>query len=151
MSSVVLLTLDPMPLRVLLQNVADTLQSLNLQGCRMKDSHLTDLIPALSQCSQLTKVNLYDNDFSMSILKDILHHTANLRKLSVEQYPAPLQCYGESGYISIERFSHLCPELMGTLRARRQPKEISFATLTWYKCAEHCVYDLGPRICPCWQ
>ncbi|XP_038168477.1 PRAME family member 8-like [Arvicola amphibius] len=150
MSGVVLLTLYLMPLRVLLENVADTLQSLDLQNCRMKDSHLTVLIPALSQCSQLTKLNLYDNDFSMPILKDLLHHTANLRKLSVEQYPVPLQCYDESGYISVERFSHLCHELMDILRARRQPKGISFATHTCRKCAARCVYDLTPRLCFCW-
>nr|XP_048283788.1 PRAME family member 12-like [Myodes glareolus] len=149
MSGVVLLTLDPVPLRVLLQNVADTLQSLDLQGCRMKDSHLTHLIPALSQCSKLTKLNLYDNDFSMPILKDLLHHTANLRKLSVEQYPAPLQCYDESGCISVERFSHLCHELMDILRARRQPEGISFATRTCHKCAARSVYDLVPRLCFC--
>ncbi|CAO2639295.1 PRAME family member 12 [Lemmus lemmus] len=146
----VVLSLDLMPLRVLLQNVADTLQSLDLQGCSMKDSHLTDLIPALSQCSQLTKLNSYDNDFSIPILKNLLHHTANLRKLSVEQYPAPLECYDESGYISAERFSHLCPELMGILRARRQPKGISFAAHTCRKCAVRCVYDLATRLCFCW-
>ena len=149
MSGVVLSPLDPMPLQVLLQNVADTLQSLDLQGCRMKDSHLTHLIPALSQCSKLTKLNLYDNDFSTPILKDLLYHTANLRKLSVEQYPAPLQCYDESGCISVERFSHLCDELMDILRARRQPEGISFATRTCHKCAARSVYDLVPRLCFC--
>nr|XP_048283752.1 PRAME family member 12-like [Myodes glareolus] len=149
MSGVVLSPLDPMPLQVLLQNVADTLQSLDLQGCRMKDSHLTHLIPALSQCSKLTKLNLYDNDFSTPILKDLLYHTANLRKLSVEQYPAPLQCYDESGCISVERFSHLCDELMDILRARRQPKGVSFAAYICRKCAARCVYDLATRLCYC--
>ncbi|CAO2639279.1 PRAME family member 12 [Lemmus lemmus] len=48
----------------------------------------------------LTKVNLYDNDFSIPILKDILHHTANLG--SVQQCPAPLQCYDESGGGNLE-------------------------------------------------
>ncbi|CAO2639286.1 Preferentially expressed antigen in melanoma-like protein 7 [Lemmus lemmus] len=150
MSGVVLLTLDLVPLRVLLENVGNTLQSLDLQGCRMRDSHLTVLIPALTQCSQLTKLNLYDNDFSMPILKDFLYHTANLRKLSVEQYPAPLQCYCESGYISTERFSHLCHELLDILRARRRPKGISFATHTCSKCAPCCKYDLATRLCFSW-
>lgn len=150
MSGVILLTSYLPPLRVLLENVADTLQSLDLQCCGMRDSHLTVLIPALSQCSQLTKLNLYDNDFSVPILKDLLHHTANLRKLSVEQYPVPPQCYDESGYISVERFSHICHELMGTLRARRQPKGISFATYTCSKCTARCVYDQAPRLCFCW-
>ncbi|KAL6038931.1 hypothetical protein STEG23_010020 [Scotinomys teguina] len=63
------------PLGVLLENAADTLESLDLQDCGIEDSQLTDLIPALSQCSQLTKVNFSDNEFSMSILKDLLRHT----------------------------------------------------------------------------
>ncbi|XP_005359674.1 PRAME family member 8-like [Microtus ochrogaster] len=150
MSGVILLTSYLTPLQALLEKVADTLQSLDLQRCCMRDSHLTVLIPALSQCSQLTKLNLYDNDFSTPTLKDLLHHTANLRKLSVEQYPVPLQCYDESGYISVERFSHICHELIDTLRARRQPKGISFATYVCYKCTVRCVYDQAPRLCFCW-
>ena len=82
----------------------------------------------------------------MPILKDLLHH--NMRKMSVEQYPVPLQYYDESDYISIERFFNLCPELIDTLRAIRQPKGIPFANHTCFKCAERCVYDLGPRLCP---
>ncbi|KAH0521623.1 putative PRAME family member 8-like [Microtus ochrogaster] len=58
--------------------------------------------PAIIQCLQLSYVNLFDNDFSMPILKDFLHHTDNLRKLSVEQYPALWQYYDELVYISME-------------------------------------------------
>ncbi|KAL6048017.1 hypothetical protein STEG23_036138 [Scotinomys teguina] len=139
------------PLGVLLENVADTLESLELQGCGIKDSQLADLIPALSQCSQLTKVNFSDNEFSMSILKDLLHHTVNWTKMNMEQYPAPLQCYDDLGYISVMRFPQLCRELMDTLRAIRQPKRILFSTNPCDECIERCVYDLGPRLCRCWQ
>ncbi|XP_076401773.1 PRAME family member 6-like [Peromyscus maniculatus bairdii] len=72
------------PLGMLLENVAGTLESLDLQGCNMDDSQLTDLIPALSKCSQLTEVNFSYNDFSMPVLKDLLCHTANLTKMSEE-------------------------------------------------------------------
>ncbi|KAL6093690.1 hypothetical protein STEG23_014212 [Scotinomys teguina] len=138
------------PLGVLLENVADTLESLDLQHCGIKDSQLTDLIPALSQCSQLTKVNFSENEFSMSILKDLLHHTANWTKMDMEQYPAPLQCYDDLGYISVERFPQLCRELMDTLRAIRQPKRILFYTNPCYHCGRRSVYDLGPSLCHCW-
>ncbi|XP_040602546.1 PRAME family member 8-like [Mesocricetus auratus] len=151
MRGVVLLALDPMPLRLLLETVAHSLQSLDLQGCKMKDSQLTLLTPALSWCTNLTKFNLYDNDFSVNILKDHLLHTANWSKMNGEQYPAPLECYDDFGYIDTERFLHICLELMNALRAQRQPKRIVFATDTCRECGMRCVYDLGPRLCPCWQ
>ncbi|XP_059130764.1 PRAME family member 12-like [Peromyscus eremicus] len=138
------------PLGVLLEYVAGTLESLDLQGCSIKDSQVTDFIPALSKCSQLTRVNFWDNDFSMPTLKDLLHHTANWTKMNVEQYPAPMQCYFGLGYVSERRFAQLCLELMDTLRALRQPKRILFSTDPCHECGERCVYDFGPRLCPCW-
>ncbi|XP_027290393.1 PRAME family member 12-like isoform X2 [Cricetulus griseus] len=142
--------LNPLPLQLLLETVAHTLQSLDLQGCRMEDSQLTVLIPALSRCTELNKINLYDNDFSVPILKDLLLHTANWSKMNGEQYPAPVECYA-SVYIDTGRFLHLCPELMDALRTQRQPKGIVFATDICLQCGVRCVYDLGPRLCPCWQ
>uniref|UniRef100_A0A8C2MQ04 Oogenesin-2-like n=1 Tax=Cricetulus griseus TaxID=10029 RepID=A0A8C2MQ04_CRIGR len=151
MRGVGLLATDSMPLKHLLETVAHTLQSLDLQGCGMEDSQLTDLIPALSRCTQLNKVNLYDNKFSVSILKDLLMHTANWSKMNGEQYPAPVECYDDFGVIDTEIFLYLCPELMDALRAQRQPKRIIFGTETCSQCGVRCVYDLGPRLCPCWQ
>ncbi|XP_021091705.1 PRAME family member 12-like [Mesocricetus auratus] len=151
MSGVPMSHLFMMPLRVLLENVSDTLETLQLQGCEIKDSQLNILLPALSQCSQLTKVNFYTNDFSMNILSDLLLHTANMSKMTMEQYPAPLECYDELGYVSIERFVQLCPLLIDTLRAIRQPKMISFATDVCSRCFKRCVYDQEPRLCPCLQ
>ena len=148
---VVLLDLDLMPLRGLLMKVAGTLETLDLQGCRMKDSQLSVLLPAFKQCSQISNINFYNNEFSMPFLKDLLQHTANWSKMNVEQYPAPLQCYNELGHVSVERFVQLCQELMYTLRAIRQPKSISFATDSCHKCGKPCVYDQGPIICSCFQ
>ena len=147
----ILYALDLMPLRGLLQKVADTLEFLDFQWCRMKDSQINALLPALSQCTQLNQINFYSNDFSMSTLKALLQHTANWSKMNVEQYPAPLQCYNELGHVSVERFVQLCQELMYTLRAIRQPKSISFATDNCQKCGKPCVYDQGPIFCSCFQ
>ncbi|XP_055463992.1 PRAME family member 12-like [Psammomys obesus] len=147
MKGVVLEALDLMPLQVLLENVADTLQSLDMKCCRMKDSHLIVLIPALSKCSQLAKVIFYCNDFSMPILRDLLQHTANWSQMNVEQYPAPLECYDDFGYVSTERFTQLCAEQIDRLRTIRWPKCISFATHMCPRCGERCVY--GRRFRPC--
>ncbi|XP_055462622.1 preferentially expressed antigen in melanoma-like protein 7, partial [Psammomys obesus] len=151
MKGVRLKALDLTPLQILLENAADTLQSLDLTACRMKDTHLTVLIPALSKCSQLANVSFYDNDFSMHNLSNLLQHTANLSKMNVEQYPAPLECYDELGYISTERFIQLCEEQIDRLRAIRQPKCISFATHMCSRCGERCVYGQGFRLCLCQQ
>ncbi|XP_036056253.1 PRAME family member 20-like [Onychomys torridus] len=149
------------PLGVLLENVADTLESLDLQGCGIKDSQLTDLIPALSKCSQLTEVNFSYNDFSMPILEDLLRHTANLTKMNVEQYPAPLQCYDDFGYIEEDKYAQLCLELMDTLRALRQPRRIFFSTNACHECGEDCEYGedcedndccvFHLELCTCWR
>ncbi|XP_055458686.1 preferentially expressed antigen in melanoma-like protein 7, partial [Psammomys obesus] len=151
MKVVPLKTLDLMPLQILLDNVADTLQSLDLKGCRMKDSHLTVLIPALIKCSQLANVSFYDNDFSMQNLGNLLQHTADLSKMNMEQYSALLECYDELGYISTERFTQLCAEQIDRLRAIRQPECISFATHMCSRCGEHYVYGQGFRLCVCQQ
>ncbi|XP_008847358.1 PRAME family member 8-like [Nannospalax galili] len=140
-----------MNLRVLLESVANTLQILELDHCKMEDSQLTVLLPAISQCSQLTKVNFYENDISMAVLKDLLYHTASLSQLTLELYPAPLECYNDMGGFLPERFSQLCPELMDTLRSIRKPVVVSFATDICLDCFERSVYNLQTRLCLCWQ
>ncbi|XP_036034469.1 PRAME family member 12-like [Onychomys torridus] len=141
--------LCPTDLRVLLENVADTLQNLMLMNCRMKDSQLSALLPALSKCSQLTRANFCDNDLSMAVLRDLLQSMANLSKLTVELYPAPLECYDPQGYILVEKFTQVCPELLDILTAQRQPKTIAFATCICLECCRRYVYDMESRLCWC--
>ncbi|EGW10054.1 PRAME family member 8 isoform X1 [Cricetulus griseus] len=143
--------LYPVPFHDLLKSVADTLKTLELEGCWMVDSQLITLLPALSQCSQLTRVSFYDNDISMAVLKDLLYHTANLRQLTQELYPAPLECYDDRGDVHLRRFTQLCSELVDTLITVRQPKGVSFATYVCHECCQRCVYDLETRLCRCRQ
>ncbi|KAL1786713.1 PRAME family member 8-like [Sigmodon hispidus] len=135
-----------------LENVAGTLQTLELEHCRMEDSQLSDILPALSQCSQLTRANFYDNDFSTSVLKNLLKSMGNLNKLTVELYPAPLECYDLLGNILVERFTQLCPELRDILIGKRKSKTIiTFGTHICLECCKCCVYDMETQLCPCWQ
>uniref|UniRef100_A0A8C6REU4 PRAME family member 8-like n=1 Tax=Nannospalax galili TaxID=1026970 RepID=A0A8C6REU4_NANGA len=150
-SSVELFDLHLTDLRVFLESVIETLQTLELEHCGMRDSQLSALLPALSQCSQLTKVNFYDNDISMPMLKDLFHHTANLSQLTLELYPAPLECFDDMGVVLPERFSLVCSQLMDALRAVRQPKKVSFATYFCHECCSRSIYDLETSLCPCWQ
>ncbi|XP_052031544.1 PRAME family member 8-like [Apodemus sylvaticus] len=137
--------------RILLENVSDTLQILKLESCRMKDSQLKVLLPALGQCSQLTTVSFYENDFSTAVMKDLLKCMANQSKLFNEKYPTPLECYDHEGYIIPHRFSQLCRNLMDILMARRQPEIITFTTDICRYCMNRCIYDMRPILCRCWQ
>ncbi|XP_008821932.1 PRAME family member 12-like [Nannospalax galili] len=139
------------PLKVLLERVSATLQTLELDDCRMEDSQIKALLPALSQCSQLTKVNFYGNYISTSVLKNLLQHTASLSQLSLELYPAPFECYDVMGGFLVERFTQLGPELMDTLWAVRKPKIVCFASNVCLKCYERCVYIQDVCLCSCWQ
>ena len=133
------------PVVFLLERVRDTLQTLDLESCCLEDSHFSVLMPALSQCSHLRVVDFYDNNVSLPILKQILHHTAQLCKLTFERYPAPLECYDENGVILSYRFKNFCPELLAILRAKRQPEEVIFETTTCSKCGGSYMYDLEKK------
>ncbi|XP_035309722.1 PRAME family member 12-like [Cricetulus griseus] len=138
-------------LRVLLENTADSLQTLELANCRMGDSELSALLPALSQCSQITTANFYDNDISTAILKKLVQSMANLSNLTAEFYPAPLECYDPLGSVHVEEFSQLCIELQNIVFAKRQPKTIVFGTGICLECRRRCVYNTEIRLCQCWQ
>ncbi|XP_051061819.1 LOW QUALITY PROTEIN: oogenesin-3-like [Phodopus roborovskii] len=102
--------------------VCDTLE---LEGCNLTDSHFSALLPALTQCSQLTKINFYHNDISLLVLESLLQHTAKMRKLTQELYPTPPECY-EDITILRDKLTQLCPELLDILRVERQHKKVSF-------------------------
>lgn len=142
--------LNVTPLRDFLENVADNLETLELEDCRMKDSHLSTLLPALIQCSELTSINLYDNDISNDVLRDFLLSTTNLSELTTEKYPAPVEIYNEMDYVDVETFSQHGAELMDELRAVRQPKSINFGSNACYDCGERYFYEDGEVIlCLC--
>ncbi|XP_059111829.1 PRAME family member 12-like [Peromyscus eremicus] len=132
LSSVILSSLRTGPLRLLLERVAATLKTLELEGCRMKVSQLSAILPVLSQCTQLTKINFLDNDISMAVLQDLFHYTANLSELLLEMYPAPLESYDDTGHVLKDRFAQHCSELMDILRAIRQAKSVYFAAGTCF-------------------
>ncbi|VTJ72879.1 Hypothetical predicted protein [Marmota monax] len=90
---------SPKPLKILLETVAPTLNRLDLDACEIADSQLQAILPALSHCSQLRTLCFFRNRISMSVLRDLLCHTAGLSRLSIEIYPAPLESYDAQGAI----------------------------------------------------
>ena len=116
------------PLGCLLERVRNTLECLHLKSCGMGKSQFDALLPALKQCSHLTELNFYDNELSLLLLKKVLHHTAKLSQLTDELYPAPLDCYENRNVIRSDILEKFCPELLDILRAKRNPKRVTFAT-----------------------
>ncbi|KAK7809245.1 hypothetical protein U0070_025654, partial [Myodes glareolus] len=119
------------------------LQFLHEKDCSIRDSQLNALLPALSKCSKLNRVNFLNSVISTSLLKDFLHCKANLSTLTEEFYPAPLECYDQVGHILEDKFTNLCPDLLNILRSKRHPKKGLFLTKFCHKCVRFCVYDLG--------
>ncbi|CAO2627659.1 PRAME family member 6 [Lemmus lemmus] len=144
-----LFNLSPTHLQFLLEKVADTLQARKLENCRMRESLLSALMPALNQGSKLNRVNFYDNGISKSLLMDLLDNMDNLRMLTEEFYPVPLECYDKMGHIQVDKFANLCPDLLYILRSNRHPKKVSFQTEICQICFQHCVYDLKTGLCHC--
>ncbi|XP_048208040.1 PRAME family member 12-like [Perognathus longimembris pacificus] len=133
-------------LRVLLEQLAATLEILNLEDCGIEDSHLTAILPALSHCSKLTKLCLYGNYISLAILKNLLCHTASLSQLCLELYPVPLETYEGPNDLRTQRGSLYCAELMDTLRAIRQPKMVSFGVEPCPQCGYRCFYYMDSTL-----
>nr|XP_006997486.2 oogenesin-3-like [Peromyscus maniculatus bairdii] len=144
-----LFNLCPTALQFLLKSVADTLQTLQISNCCIRDSEHGTLLPALSQCFQLTSVYFYDTAISILALKDLLQSLANLCKLTKEHYPALLECYDDRGHVLVNKFENVCLDLLNTIRVKRQPKVINFATKVCGKCSQRCVFNGKTTLCHC--
>ncbi|XP_077883909.1 PRAME family member 12 [Ictidomys tridecemlineatus] len=146
---ITLTNFSPVPLQILLETVAATLKSLDLEACEMTDSQLQAILPALSRCSKLRILCLFGNRISMSVLRDLLLHTARLSQLSIELYPAPLESYDAQGAIYPGRCSQLCAELTAILKDFRQPNVIIFRTVSFPQCGHMFLYNQGLIHCSC--
>ncbi|XP_040596868.1 PRAME family member 12-like [Mesocricetus auratus] len=135
----------------LLERLTATLQTLKLKDCKLMNFQIDDLLPALSQCSQLVEVNFVKNFLSVSSLQKLLQHTANLKNLALEMYPAPTEVYNAIGDVIPGRFVQHCSELLETLRGIREPKEIYIVSKRCRHCQTFCVYDLEALLCTCWE
>ncbi|XP_034342534.2 PRAME family member 12-like [Arvicanthis niloticus] len=150
LSGVTFVHLNDAFLGSLLQRLKATLQTLKLKGCMIMDSQISALLPALSQCSQVTEVNFVKNVLSLGSLRKLLQHTANLTQLTLEKYPAPDEVYDYTGDIIPDRFVQLCSELMDTLKSIRQPKQVYFESERCFYCKKFFIYNLEARLCSCW-
>ncbi|XP_048208039.1 PRAME family member 12-like [Perognathus longimembris pacificus] len=132
----------PKALQQFLEKVACTLETLELEDCNLSGSLLTALLPALSRCTQLTKVCFYGNRFSMPVLRKLIEHTAKLSQLSEEMYAVPLESYDEPDALRAEIGSQYCTELMNLLCNFREPRKVSFSVDPCPECGYRCYYGM---------
>uniref|UniRef100_A0A8D0NEN2 Uncharacterized protein n=1 Tax=Sus scrofa TaxID=9823 RepID=A0A8D0NEN2_PIG len=111
LSGVMLTEFNLEPLRVLLEKVAATLQTLDLDLCGIRDSQLEAILPALSCCSELRSFSLCGNLLSMVVIERLLHHTDGLPVLDLELYPAPRESYSSHRVLHPERLAQLQVEV----------------------------------------
>ncbi|XP_043340577.1 PRAME family member 9/15-like [Cervus canadensis] len=128
LSGVTLVDFSPELLQVLLEQVADTLQELDLSQCEIMDSHIEAILAALNHCSQLRSLSLCGNSLSMVAMEKLLHHTSGLPSLSHEFYPAPLENSSQA-VLSEERLAQLRAELLEILRDLGHPRTIWLNTI----------------------
>ncbi|XP_040590844.1 PRAME family member 12-like [Mesocricetus auratus] len=146
-SSVTFSDLSQALLGRLLKKLTATLRTLKLKGCMLTDYQLGDFLPALSQCSQLVEVNFVRNLLIISSLKKLLQHTANLKKLTLEMYPAPVEVYDDNVDVLPQRFAQHCSGLLETLRGIREPNKVYFFSNRCRRCREFCVYEQDVSLC----
>ncbi|KAM4872303.1 PRAME family member 12-like isoform 2-T2 [Thomomys bottae] len=129
LSGVRMTRFSPEPLRVLLESVAATVKTLDLEDCGIQDAQLTAILPALSRCSSLTTFNYLRNPVSVTTLEALLVHTVHLSHLSLEMYSTPLEVYGPQGAQEQWRLNQLRDELMMMVESVRQSRTIWFSTI----------------------
>ena len=78
LSGVTMINFSPEILHILPEQVAATLQELNLEQCGITESQLEFILPILSCCSQLRTFSLCGNVLSMAIMEKLLSHTTGL-------------------------------------------------------------------------
>ncbi|XP_074236185.1 PRAME family member 20-like [Saimiri boliviensis] len=147
LSGISLANLSLVPLQLLLEKVAATLESLDLDDCGIEDSQVNAILPALSRCFELTTFSFRGNPISMATLENLLSHTIRLNNLRLELYPAPRESYDASGALCRWRFAQLGAELMGRVKVLRQTKRVLFSTACCPHCGHRAYYDLEVNQC----
>ncbi|XP_043778863.1 PRAME family member 8-like [Cervus elaphus] len=124
LSGVTMTDFSPENLHILLEQVAATLQELNLEQCGIPESQLEFILPILSCCSQLRTFSLCGNVLSMAITEKLLSHTTGLINLSEEFYPAPQESYSPHGALHLGQMAQLWDKLVKIMRDLGHPRAI---------------------------
>ena len=140
------------PLQLLIERASATLQDLDLDECGIMDPEITDILPALSLCSELTTFSFCENPISMSVLEELLRHTIGLSKLNHVLYAAPLESYEElTGTLHLGRLAQVHTTLRQLLQELGRPDMVWFSASPCPHCGDRTFYDPNPILCPCYM
>ena len=128
LSGVTMTDFSPKILCILLEQVAATLQELNLEQCGITESQLESILPVLSLCSQLRTFSLCGNVLSMAIMEKLLSHITGLINLSDEFYPAPQESYSPHGILQLGRLAELRDKLIEIMQDLGFPRAICLSS-----------------------
>nr|CAI9714123.1 unnamed protein product [Rangifer tarandus platyrhynchus] len=146
LSGVTMTDFSPEILHILLEQVAATLQELNLEQCRITESQLESILPVLSCCSQLTTFSLCGNVLSMAVMEKLLSHTTGLINLSRELYPVPQESFSSHGILQPGRLAQCRTELLEILKDLGCPRTIWICFTPCPHCGDNTFYHPEPII-----
>ncbi|XP_004648023.2 PRAME family member 12-like, partial [Octodon degus] len=139
---------NPEILQILIDKLASTLETLDLEHCDLTDFQLLVILPALSHCSQLKSFSCYGNHFSLGVLQVLLNLSARLSHLTLGMYPAPLESYESNipaEFVHPEQFAQVCIELEEVLMALRPSLRVKICAYSCDLCMLCQFYRLDPN------
>ncbi|XP_046283766.1 PRAME family member 12-like, partial [Marmota monax] len=147
LSSFSMKDMSPEPLRVLLEKVAPTLETLVLEFCEITESQLNAISPALGHCSQLKTFSFCGNQIPLTALKNLLSHTGSL-PLEQAKYPSPLESFDEIlwGFwteINHMKFDQVQKELMQLVKDIRPVYDIQIYSYDYVLHLKHTDFIAG--------
>ena len=151
LSGVTMINFSPEILHILPEQVAATLQELNLEQCGITESQLESTLPVLSCCSQLTTFSLCGNVLSMAIMEKLLSHTTGLINLSDEFYPAPRESYSPHGALHLGRLAQLRDKLIEIMRDLGRPRAIWLSSSPCPRWGNKTFYPEDHFLCHCYM
>ncbi|CAI9179668.1 unnamed protein product [Rangifer tarandus platyrhynchus] len=146
LSGVTMTYSSPELLPALLEKVSATLQELYLEQSGIRDSHLEAILPALSQCFQLTSFSMCGNLLSMPIMEKMLRHTSELPSLGRELYPVPQESFSSHGILQPGRLAQCRTELLEILKDLGCPRTIWICFTPCPHCGDNTFYHPEPII-----
>ena len=151
LSGVTMTDFSPKILCILLEQVAATLQELNLEKCGITESQFESILPVLTCCSQLRTFSLCGNVLSMAIMEKLLSHTTGLLYLSDEFYPAPQESYSPHGALHLGRLAKLRDKLIEIMRDLGRPRAIWLSSSPCPRWSNKTFYPEEPFLYQCYM
>ncbi|XP_006901848.1 PREDICTED: melanoma antigen preferentially expressed in tumors-like [Elephantulus edwardii] len=103
--------INPDFLRAAIDRTSATLERLDLAHCKLTDSHLNAILPALSHCSQLQLFRFSGNCVGKSTLKKLLRRTVPTRKSRRLVLPLPYNMDRKDSSSLVSEFALLLKQL----------------------------------------